>query len=226
MEQHRSGLKLMESSTQESCKGSGPDESIRQSMESEIKICGKETELFKSVSKKSKKWYKDYGFEEIDNAKTLVGKWARCPSIIWTLCLSMINIFYKEIRHKLSCPFRGHFRDVLYHFRSEGFEHMRLRLILAHVSGKLEFELRPRHLIKLNESLDLLDRCNVAFQDSNPISSSFSKLNLKIIESMKRVAHHTARELWIMDDSQYTSFQVSGKVPKPPTAGELAMDLC
>jgi hypothetical protein len=29
----------------------------------------------------------------------------------------------------------------------------------------------------------------------------------------------------MMDDSQYTSFQVSGKVPKPPTAGELAMDL-
>jgi hypothetical protein len=102
---------------------------------------------------------------------------------------------------------------------------MRLRLVLAHVSGKLEFELRPRRLIKLNEFLDLLDRCNVAFQDSTPISSSFSKLNLKIIGAMKRVAHHTARELWMMDDSQYTSFQVSGKVPKPPTAGELAMDL-
>ena len=86
-------------------------------MESEIKICGEEIALFKSVSKKSKKWYRDYGFEEIDNANTLAGKWARCPSISWTLCLSM------------------------------------------------------------------------------------------------------------MDDNQYTSFQVSGKVPKPPTAGELAMDL-
>jgi hypothetical protein len=215
----------MESSIQESGEGSGLDESIRQSMESEIKICGEEIELFKGVSKKSKKWYRDYGFEEIDNANTLAGKWARCPSISWTLCLSMINMFYKEIRHKLPCPFRGHFRDVLYHFRSEVFEHMRLRLVLAHVSGKLEFELRPRRLIKLNEFLDLLDRCNVAFQDSTPISSSFSKLNLKIIGAMKRVAHHTARELWMMDDNQYTSFQVSGKVPKPPTAGELAMDL-
>ncbi len=38
---------------------------------------------------------------------------------------------------------------------------MRLRLVLAHVSGKLEFELRPRRLIKLNEFLDLLDRCNL-----------------------------------------------------------------
>jgi hypothetical protein len=83
----------MESSTQESCEGSGPDESIKQSMESEIKNCGKEIELFQSVSKKSKKWYKDYGFEEIDNAKTLVGNWARCPSISWTLCLSMIKMF-------------------------------------------------------------------------------------------------------------------------------------
>jgi hypothetical protein len=76
----------MESSTQESCEGSGPGNpgpglSIKQSMETEIKICGEEIRLFKSVSKKSKKWYKDYGFEEIDNAKTLVGKWARCPSI-------------------------------------------------------------------------------------------------------------------------------------------------
>ena len=97
--------------------------------------------------------------------------------------------------------------------------------LYAFVSGKLEFELRPRRLIKLKEFLDLLDRCNVAFQDSTPISSSFSKLNLKIIGAMKRVAHHTARELWMMDDNQYTSFQVSGKVPKPPTAGELAMDL-
>ena len=60
--------------------------------------------------------------------------------------------FYKEIRHKVPCPFRGHFRDVLYHFRSEVFEHMRLRLVLAHVSGKLEFELRPRRLIKLKEA--------------------------------------------------------------------------
>ena len=58
----------MESSTQESGEGSGPDESIKQSMESEIKICGKEIELFKNVSKKSKKWYKDYGFEEMYNA--------------------------------------------------------------------------------------------------------------------------------------------------------------
>ena len=101
---------------------------------------------------------------------------------------------------------------------------MRLRLILAHASGNPEFELRPRRLIKLNEFLDLLDRCNVAFHDSTPILSSYSKLNLKIIGAMKRIAHHTARELWMMDDSQYTSFQVSGKVPKPPTAGELAMD--
>ena len=68
----------MESSTQESGEGSGQDESIRQS---EIKICGKEIELFKSVSKKSKKWYNDYGFEEIDSAKPLVGKWVRCPSM-------------------------------------------------------------------------------------------------------------------------------------------------
>ena len=73
----------MESSTQESGEWSGPDESIRQSMESdsEIKIFGKEIELFNSVSirlsKKSKKWYKDYGFEKIDSAQTLVGKWAR-----------------------------------------------------------------------------------------------------------------------------------------------------
>ena len=88
----------------------------------------------------------------------------------------MINMFYKEIRHKLPCPFRGHFRDVLYRFRSEVFEHMRLRLVLAHVSGKLEFELRPRRLIKLNEFLDLLDRCNVAFQDSTPISSSVPRI--------------------------------------------------
>ena len=206
----------MESSIQESGEGSGLDESIRQSMESEIKICGEEIELFKSVSKKSKKWYRDYGFEEIDNANTLAGKWARCPSISWTLCLSMINMFYKEIRHKLPCPFRGHFRDVLYHFRSEVFEHMRLRLVLAHVSGKLEFELRPHRLIKLNEFLDLLDRCNVAFQDSTPISSSFSKLNLKIIGAMKRVAHHTARELWMMDDSQYTSFHYKKSLQKVP----------
>ena len=83
----------MESSIQESGEGSGLDESIRQSMESEIKICGEEIALFKSVSKKSKKWYRDYGFEEIDNANTLAGKWARCPSISWTLCLSMINTF-------------------------------------------------------------------------------------------------------------------------------------
>ena len=140
----------------------------------------------------------------------------------------MINMFYKEIRCNLPCPFRGHFCDFLYHFRSEVFENMRLRLILAHASGNPEFELRPRRLIKLNEFLDLLDRCNEAFQDSTPISSSFSKLkllNLKIIGAMKRVAHHTARELWMMDDNQYTSFQVSGKVPKPPTAGELAMDV-
>ena len=116
-EQDRSGLKLMESSIQESGEGSGLDESIRQSMESEIKICGEEIELFKSVSKKSKKWYRDYGYEEIDNANTLAGKWARCPSISWTLCLIMINMFYKKIRHKLPCPFRGHFRDVLYHFK-------------------------------------------------------------------------------------------------------------
>ena len=194
-------------------------------MESEIKICGKEIELFKSVSKKSKKWYKDYGFEEIDSAKTLVRKWARCPTISWTLCLSMINVFYKEIRCNLPCPFRGHFRDFLYHFRSEVFENMRLRLILAHASGNPEFELRPCRLIKLNEFLDLLDRCNVAFHDSTPISSSYSRLNLKIIGAMKQIAHHTARELWMMDDSQYTSFQVSGKVPKLRTAGELAMDL-
>ena len=108
-------------------------------MESEIKICGREIELFKSVLKKSKKWYKDYGFEEIDNAKTLVGNWVRCPSKSWTLCLSMIKMFYKEIQYKLPCPFFGHFRDVLYqyHFRSEVFEHMRLRLILAHASSKL-----------------------------------------------------------------------------------------
>jgi len=53
----------MESSIQESGEGSGLDESIRQSMESEIKICGEEIALFKSVSKKSKKWYRDYGFE-------------------------------------------------------------------------------------------------------------------------------------------------------------------
>ena len=45
-------------------------------MESEIKLCGEEIELFKSVSKKSKKWYRDYGFEEIDNANTMAGKWA------------------------------------------------------------------------------------------------------------------------------------------------------
>ena len=130
----------MESSTQESCEGSGPYESIKQSMESEIQICGKEIELFKSVSKKSKKWYNDYGFEEIDNAKTLVGKWARCLSISWTLCLNMINMFYKEIRYKFHCPFRGHFRDFLNHFRSEVFENMRLRLILAHAAGNPELE--------------------------------------------------------------------------------------
>ncbi len=100
MEQHRSGLKLMESSTQESCEGFDPDELIKQSMESEITICGKEIELFKSVSKKSKKWYKDYGFEEIDNAKTLEGKWARCPSISWTLCLSMINMLTQMRRRR------------------------------------------------------------------------------------------------------------------------------
>jgi hypothetical protein len=47
-------------------------------MESEIKICGKEIELFQSVSKKSKKRYKDDGFEEIDNAKTLVGPLIDC----------------------------------------------------------------------------------------------------------------------------------------------------
>ncbi len=69
----------MESSTQEYGEGSGPDESIKYFVESGIKICGKEMELFQSVSKKSKKWYEDYGFEEIDNAKTLVGNWERCP---------------------------------------------------------------------------------------------------------------------------------------------------
>ena len=95
----------------------------------------------------------------------------KCPTIRWTLCLSMINTFYKEFRYKLPCPFRGHFRDVLYHFRSKVFENMRLRLICAQLaaqgSGKPEFELRPRHLIKLNEFLDLLDRCNVRFQASS-----------------------------------------------------------
>ena len=194
--------------------------------------CGEEIELFKSVSKKSKKWYRDYGFEEIDNANTLAGKWARCPSISWTLCLSMINMFYKEIRHKLPCPFRGHFRDVLYHFRSKVFENMRLRLICAQLAGQVaaqgpgkpKFELRPRRLIKLNEFIDLLDHCNVRFQASSPISSSFSKLNLKIIGAMKRVALHTARERWLMDDCQYTSFQVSGKLPKLPTTEEFAME--
>jgi hypothetical protein len=60
----------------------------------------------------------------------------------------------------------------------------------------------------LNEFLDLLDRrCNIAFQDSTP----------------KRVAHHSARERGMMDDSQYTSFQVSGELQKLPTTGELAM---
>ena len=64
----------MESSIQESGEGSGPDESIRQSMESEIKIFGEEIALFKSVSKKSKTWYRDYGYEEIDNANTLADR--------------------------------------------------------------------------------------------------------------------------------------------------------
>ena len=187
-------------------------------------MCGKEIELLNSVSKKSKRWYRDYGFEEMDDAKSLVGKWMRCPAISWTLCLSMINTFYKEIECKLPCPFRGHFRDFLYNFRSEVFENMRLRLICAQGSGNPEFELRPRRLIKLNEFLDLLDRSNKAFQKSNPISSSFSKLNLKVIGAMKRIAHRTARERWMMNDSQYTYFQVSCKVPKPPTTGDLAMD--
>ena len=50
----------MESSIQESGEGSGPDESIKQSIESEIKIFGKEIALFKSVSSGSargdRKW--------------------------------------------------------------------------------------------------------------------------------------------------------------------------
>ena len=119
---------------------------------------------------------------------------------------------------QLPCPFRGHFRDVLYHFRSEVFEHMRLRLVLAHVSGKLKFEWRPCRLIKLNECLTCLIAAMLLFK----IQPRFQPENDR---AMKQVAHHTAHELWIMDDDQYTSFQVSGKVPKPPTDGELAMDL-
>ena len=48
---------------------------------------------------------------------------------------------------------------------------------------------------------------NVRFHEigeetSSPISSLFSKLNLKIIGAMKRVALHTARARWLMDDGQ------------------------
>jgi hypothetical protein len=95
-----------------------------------------------------------------------------------------------------------------------------LRLILAHISGKLKFELRPRRPIKLNEFLDLLDRSIVAFQDSNPISSR----SRERIHEANRSSHCTRT----MDDgrqSMHISTQVSGKVPNPPTAGELAMDL-
>ena len=222
----------MKSSTHDSGEGSDPEESSQESMVTEIKMCVEEIQQTDGIAKNSKRWYKEFGFEEMDNDKTSVGKWTKCLAISWTLCLSMINTFYNEFRYKLPCPFRGHFRDVLYHFRSKVFENMRLRLICAQLAGQVaaqrpgkpKFELRPRRLIKLNEFIDLLDHCNVRFQASSPISSSFSKLNLKIIGAMKRVALHTARERWLMDDSQYTSFQVSGKLPKLPTTEEFAME--
>ena len=151
--QDHSGLKLMKSSTHDSGEGSDPEESSQESMVTEIKMCVGEIQQTDGIAKNSKRWYKEFGFEEMDNDKTSVGKWTKCPAISWMLCLSMINTFYNEFRYKLSFPFRGHFRDVLYHFRSKVFENMRLRLICAQLaaqrSGKLKFELRLRRLIKL-----------------------------------------------------------------------------
>ncbi len=97
--------------------------------------------------------YKDCGFEEMDNDNCFVGRWTRCPGIIWTICLSLINTFYEDFSIQTSCPWRlwslycpfhGHFRGILYHVRSEVFENMRLRLICAQGSGNPEFELCPR----------------------------------------------------------------------------------
>ena len=119
--QDHSGLKLMKSSTHDSGEGSDPEESSQESMVTEINMCVEDIQQRDGIAKNSKRWYKKFGFEEMDNDKTSVGKWTKCPAISWTLCLSMINTFYNEFRYKLPCPFRGHFRDVLYHFRSEVF---------------------------------------------------------------------------------------------------------
>ena len=59
-------------SSQDSGEGSDPDESSQQSMETEIIMCFKEIHLSQRVAKKSNKWYKDYGFEEMDNANFFV----------------------------------------------------------------------------------------------------------------------------------------------------------
>ena len=89
--QDHSGLKLMKSSTHDSGEGSDPEESSQESMVTEIKMCVEEIQQTEGIAKKSKRWYKEFGFEEMDKDKTSVGKWTKCPAISWTLCLSMIN---------------------------------------------------------------------------------------------------------------------------------------
>jgi hypothetical protein len=195
-------LKLMESSSKDSGEGSYPEAWSQQSMETQIIMCVKEIQSFQGVARKSKIWYKDYGFEDMDKAKTLGGKWTRCPAISWTLGLSMLNTLYKEIRCKPPCPYHGQFCNDLYHFMSEVFWFW----FVSFCDVSVHKGLRPRRLINLNEVFDLLDCCYLAFQDSSPVSSSFAKVNLKIIGAMKRVAYHTAQERCMMDDSQVNPY--------------------
>ncbi len=59
----------MESSTHDSGEGSDPEESSQESTVTEIKMCVEEIQPTDGIAKKFKRWYKEFGFEEMDNAK-------------------------------------------------------------------------------------------------------------------------------------------------------------
>jgi hypothetical protein len=59
----------MESSTHDSGEGSDSEELSQESMVTEIKMCIEEIQPTDGIAKKSKRWYKEFGFEEMDNDK-------------------------------------------------------------------------------------------------------------------------------------------------------------